>query len=217
MAGLLITVEGIEGAGKSTVLQKVENWWRRRGVQPIPAREPGGTEAGEAIRELLLRTRMPMRPETELFLVQAARSQLMAEVVEPGLRAGQVVLLDRYIDSTTAYQGYGRGLSAERIEQINHFATQGREPDLTILLDVDVRTGLERVGGRKKEKFAHDRFETETIEFIERVRQGFLELARQNAQRFFTVSSKETLEEVWKKIESELARRFLGGEREKDG
>ncbi|MFB3785376.1 MAG: dTMP kinase [bacterium] len=200
MPGFFITVEGIEGAGKTTVAERLETWLQVRGHATFRAREPGGTPTGEALRGLILDAGHPLGVEAELLLIEAARAQLMDEVVLPRLELGQTVILDRHIDSTTAYQGYGRGLDLDWIARLNHFATRGRRPDRTLLLDVDAAVGLARARGSKPDTPYADRFETEELAFMERVRQGFLTLARSEPQRFHVVNAEAGVEEVWRKV-----------------
>lgn len=198
MPGLFITVEGIEGAGKTTIAERLETWLQGRGHATFRAREPGGTPVGEALRGLILDAGHPLGVEAELLLIEAARAQLMDEVVLPRLEQGQTVILDRHIDSTTAYQGYGRGLDLDLIARLNHFATRGRRPDRTILLDVDAAVGLARARDSKPGAAYQDRFETEELAFMERVRQGFLTLARQEPARFLVVNAEREVEAVWR-------------------
>jgi len=186
MSAYFITLEGIEGAGKSTVCTAIANWFEQQGINHLCTREPGGTPGSEAIRNVLLGSDVPLCPEAELLLMQAARAQLMREVILPALDNGQTVLLDRHCDSTLAYQGYGRGIPIEAIHPLNRFATEGRAPDLTLLLDIDVKTGLER---SRKVSVTPDRFESETIDFMQRVRDGFLSLADEEPARFVVLDA----------------------------
>ncbi|MEW6237284.1 MAG: dTMP kinase [Candidatus Omnitrophota bacterium] len=201
MPGYFITVEGIEGAGKTTIVKRLTNLLQEMGHPCVSCREPGGTEAAELIRNLLLDASIPLYPETELLLMEAARAQLMREIVLPSLEAGKIVLLDRHGDSTLAYQGFGRGLEADSILWLNRFAANRRSPDLTLLLDVDVRMGLARTRKRNSPSAASDRFESETIEFLERARQGFLSMARNEPERFCVVSTNVGEEEMWAQTE----------------
>jgi dTMP kinase len=197
--GLFITVEGPEGAGKTTHARRL--YEALRGVIPLVlAREPGGTPIGEAIRTLLLDERQRgMRPETEMLLFAASRAQYVAEVVRPNLEAGTCVLSERFVDASIAYQGYGRGVPLDVVRRVNEVATGGLRPDLTLLLDIDPASGLARArsaGGKDAPAGRGDRLEQEDVAFHARVRAGFLELAREEASRFTVVDGSLPREEV---------------------
>lgn len=168
--GLLISFEGIDGSGKTTQIQNLVSQLRTQGYTVTTLREPGGTKISESIRELLLDSRSQINPMAEAMLYAAARAQLVQDVVEPLLDQGMIVLADRFIDSTIAYQGYGRGLSIEGLRQLNNLATGGLEPDLTILLDIPAENSHRQLS-------LFDRIEQEGLEFQNRVRQGYLEMA----------------------------------------
>lgn len=192
MSGKFITFEGPEGSGKSTHVQRLAERLRQAGREVLTTREPGGTPTGEAIRAILQHDHAgePIAPSAELLLFAASRAQLVQRVIAPALAKGVWVLCDRFIDSTTAYQGYGRGFDLSAIHAINGFAIQGHEPDLTILLDVETRAGMDRLAQRYEgQDGGHDRFEREALEFHERVRAGYLELARQWPGRIRLVST----------------------------
>lgn len=185
--GVLITFEGVEGSGKSTQCARLAKLLREAGYRVLETREPGGTPLAERIRDIFLASTVgakiaePMRPECEALLVCACRSQHVAHVIEPALREGVVVLCDRFVDSTLAYQGYGRALDLTALRSLNRFATDGLMPDLTLLFDVPVRIGLAR---RRRERDTElNRLDRETHRFHERVRRGFLELARTAPRR----------------------------------
>ena len=179
--GIFITIEGVEGAGKSTAIAGVAEWFRARGREVDCSREPGGTPIAEAIRQLLLNpAEEDLVPPSELMLMFAARAQHVAGRIKPGLAAGKVVISDRFTDSSRAYQGAGRGMDRSLIETLAEAAEQGVSPDLTLLLDLPVDIGMKRAAARRGEG-AHDRFERERHDFFERVRSGFLELAKQSA------------------------------------
>lgn len=185
--GVLITFEGVEGSGKSTQCARLAKLLREAGYRVLETREPGGTPLAERIRDIFLASTVgakiaePMRPECEALLVCACRSQHVAHVIEPALREGVVVLCDRFVDSTLAYQGYGRALDLTALRSLNRFATDGLMPDLTLLFDVPVRIGLAR---RRRERDTElNRLDRETRRFHERVRRGFLELARTAPRR----------------------------------
>lgn len=197
--GLFITIEGPEGAGKSTHAHRLHE--RFRGVIPLVlAREPGGTMIGEAIRAVLLDERhREMSAETEMLLFAASRAQHVGEVVLPALEAGTCVLSERFVDASVAYQAYGRGLPVEVVRRVNEVATRGLVPDLTLLLDLDPSLGLPRArgaDGKEGPRGRGDRLEQETLEFHRRVRAGFLQLAREEPSRFVVVDGTLPAEEV---------------------
>lgn len=193
-AGKFITLEGGEGCGKSTLMERLADRLRRMGRTVLTCREPGGTEIGEQVRQVLqyTRHRTVMCAETELLLFAASRAQLVREVIRPSLAAGKVVLCDRFFDSTTVYQGAGRGLDAGMVAAINRVAVGDCIPDLTVVIDLDPRVGLERVRGRD----LFDRMENQTLEFYQRVRTGYLELARREPHRVKVVDGSRELAEV---------------------
>jgi dTMP kinase len=196
MRGIFISFEGSEGSGKSTQARLLSDWLRTQGISTILTREPGGTPIGERIREVLLSPdHREMDPITELFLYLASRRQHIKELIEPSLKEGKIVITDRFSDSTMAYQGYGRGLDLSLIESLNRTATGGLSPDLTIVLDVDVREGLSRNLGIKS-----DRLEIEDIEFHEKVRRGFIEIAKKEPKRVFIVETKNGIEKTHDEI-----------------
>lgn len=197
---MFISFEGIEGSGKSTALTLLAQELERRGYDVLRTREPGGCGLGRALRPILLdaRTRsLNMRAELYLFL--ADRAQHVAEVIRPALEAGQIVLCDRYTDSTLAYQGYGRGLDPEKLRRINEMATGGLVPDLTLLMDLPVGLGLERAGLRNQRQgtvLSEGRFDAESMDFHERVRQGYLALAAEEPQRIACIDAEQRPEDV---------------------
>lgn len=169
--GRFIVLEGVEGAGKTTQIRLLSTWLEAMGVPHLAAREPGGTEVGEAIRQVLLDQReLDMPPETELLLMLAARAAFVRDVVRPALEAGQVVLADRFDLSTFAYQGYGRGIPLDEVRRLNAFATGGLVPDLYVVLDLPAGEGTDRQQREGKER---DRIEREGAAFLERVREGY--------------------------------------------
>ncbi len=205
---LFVTFEGIEGSGKSTHLRQLAAQLRRGGRDVIETREPGGTRAGAAIRELLLGgERSPLAPLAELFLYCADRTEHLDEVVRPALAAGRVVLCDRFSDSTIAYQGYGRRLALDVVRALDESARRGLRPALTILLDCPITEGLARARSRSA---AADRFEGEAAAFHERVRAGFLALAAAEPDRFFVVDATRPIEGVQAAILAETERRLRG-------
>lgn len=172
---MFISFEGIEGSGKSTVMAAVERALRAEGQEVVVTREPGGTPAGDAAREILLHKRdMAIAPLTELMLMNASRAQLVAEVIRPALSRGAVILCDRYTHSSLAYQGYGRGIPLDVVRAVCDAATGGLTPDLTLVIDVSYETSRARLSDRGGE---HDRMEREEEAFHRRIRQGYLEIA----------------------------------------
>ena len=207
--GRLITFEGPEGAGKSTQAAMLISKLEARGIEVIYTREPGGTKLGEAIRGILQYNAAGEDPcpESEVLLFEASRAQLVRHVIQPALERGAWVLCDRFADSTTAYQGFGRGLSVELLTRLNAVATDGARPDLTVLLDLDPETGLTRARARNAAQNAaasEGRFEAEALAFHARVRQGYLELARRFPERFRKVDAmrlaEPIAEDVWKLV-----------------
>src|SRR3990170_3459898 len=184
MAGSLITVEGVEGSGKTTQCRLLAAWLRRRGHRVRETSEPDGSPIGAAVRELFERDELALTPLAEAFLFVASRQEHVAKVIRPALEAGEIVISDRYADATLAYQGYGRGLDLQTIRELNGLATGGIGPDLTLLLDLDPGVGLERLGGR-----ARDAFERLDLAFHRKVRQGYLELAREEKNRIVVLDA----------------------------
>jgi len=193
VTGLFITLEGPEGAGKSTNREYLAQRLREHGLDVVLTREPGGTPLAERIRELLLTPAdEPMNSDTELLLVFAARAQHLAQVICPALARGAVVLCDRFTDATYAYQGGGRGLAFPRIEQLEQFVQGEMRPDLTLIFDLPVAIGLSRAAARGR----LDRFEQEGLGFFEAVRNAYLERARQKPQRYRVIDAGQPLTSV---------------------
>jgi dTMP kinase len=209
--GKLITFEGVEGAGKTTQLEHAAARLTARGVAVVTAREPGGTVVGEQVRQILLdRENASMTPLAEMFLYLAARAQLVAESVAPALAAGRCVLLDRYVHSTLAYQGYGLGVdlggaSAEdnlaRLRELCRAAVGEAWPDLAVVLDLEPEEGFARLGGEER-----DRIEARDLAFHRRVREGFLALAAEEPERVVVVDASPPEEELFAAVEGLLAR-----------
>ena len=192
-----ITVEGIEGAGKTSCLDLLEQRIRQRGHEVLVTREPGGTPLGEDLRQLLLGHRHDgMADDTELLLMFAARAEHLHAKIEPALAAGSWVLCDRFTDATYAYQGYGRGIDLQRIAALETWVLGERRPDLTLLLDLPVEVGLERAGRRS----TPDRFERQALTFFDRVRQGYLSLAAAAPGRFRVVDAAQSLDQVSRQV-----------------
>lgn len=198
MTGLFITVEGIDGAGKTTHVQWLREYFDRRGRVVIATREPGGTSLGEALRGLLLDSRYPIHPETEALLMFAARREHLDQVILPALAQGQVVLCDRFTDATFAYQGWGRGVSPARLEILERWVQGGLQPNLTLFFDVPVRVARERIGSDQ----AQDRFEREQAEFFERARSGYLDRAARDPQRFRVIDATQSIADIQKVLEN---------------
>ncbi|MFD2641045.1 dTMP kinase [Pseudomonas japonica] len=202
MSGLFITLEGPEGAGKSTNRDYLAGHLRDRGLDVLLTREPGGTPLAERIRELLLApSDEKMDADTELLLVFAARAQHLAEVIRPALARGAVVLCDRFTDATYAYQGGGRGLGVERIATLERFVQGGLQPDLTLLFDLPVEVGLSRAAARGR----LDRFEQEGQAFFEAVRQAYLDRAKADPQRYRLIDAAQPLVAVQQSLDGLVA------------
>jgi dTMP kinase len=200
--GLFITFEGIDGCGKSTQAWGLERRLEKEGNAPLLLREPGGTPISEDIRKVLLNPdNSSMAPENEALLLAASRSQLLKEVIVPHLEKGTIVLCDRYIDSTLAYQGFGRDLPQKWLRQINRLAFELAIPDKTFLFDLPVDVALSRLGNRQR-----DRIEATGVDFLEKVRNGFLTLAEQESDRYIILDGQNQSEELEKDISSQVLR-----------
>ncbi len=201
--GKFLTIEGTEGVGKSTNLAFVRDWLCARGLDVIVTREPGGTPMAEEVRSLLLSKRdEPVDETAELLLVFAARAQHLAQVIKPALARGTWVLSDRFTDATYAYQGGGRGLNKQVIEQLEQLVQGDLRPDLTLILDIDVESGLNRA----RQRGELDRFESETISFFERVRKAYQQRAESAPDRYRLINAGASLPEVQAEIDSVLSR-----------
>ncbi|MCR4300922.1 MAG: dTMP kinase [Sulfuricaulis sp.] len=198
---LFITLEGGEGAGKSTNLIFVRQWLQREGCDVVVTREPGGTEIGERVRDILLHTKqLHITPESEMLLMFAARFEHINKVIRPALAAGKLVLCDRFTDATYAYQGGGRGLPADRIAAVEDWVQGDLRPDLTLLFDIPVEAGRERAGQRSEP----DRFERENNEFFQRIRATYLARAAREPKRIHVIDASRPLEQVEQQIVSVL-------------
>lgn len=200
-----ITFEGGDGTGKTTQIQTLEKYFRELKRSCVTTREPGGTELGKLIRKVLLEVGdSEIATSTELFLYLADRSQHVKEIIRPAIDSGNMVLCDRFTDSTLAYQGYGRGIDLNWLRRLNETAGAGICPDMTFLFDCPVEIGLARTAQRRAQSAIdrpqEDRFEREQLEFHERVRQGFLDLARTEPHRFRVIDASATVDQVAKRI-----------------
>ena len=201
-SGTFVAIEGGEGAGKSTQLRLLEAWLLERGHEVVVTREPGATASGARIRALLLDPTTTLAPRAEAMLYAADRAQHVAEVVRPALERGAVVVTDRYVDSSLAYQGAGRELAVEEVARLSHWATGGLRPDLVVLLDIDPVVGLARAGDEP------DRIEAESLAFHSRVREGFLELAGSDPDRYLVVPAEQEVELAQQAIRRRVAEQF---------
>lgn len=202
--GLFISFEGPEGSGKSTQIKLLNEYLKKKGYNVVLTREPGGTKISENIRNVLLSPEnKEILPETELFLYAAARIQHIGEIIKPALNKGSIVISDRFHDSTTAYQGYGRNISLDYIEKIHKLSLKDTIPDITFVLMVDVRLGIKRARNKsekgKKQFKGGDRIEQENIEFHKQVIKGYYEIAEKEKDRI-TIIPENTIKNVHKKI-----------------
>lgn len=200
---MFITLEGPEGSGKTSHLPHLVEYLREKGHVVFPTREPGGTSIGEQIREVIHDLKnVEMHPRTETLLYQAARAQIVEQVFKPRLKAGEIVISDRYYDSTIAYQGYGHQQDLEQVRALVRYATGGLVPDLTVLLNVDVEEGLRR----KKKDNEWNRLDAYTIEFHQRVHAGYAEMVRQEPNRWVVIDAGKE----WDQVQGELRLVILG-------
>ena len=201
MRGKFITLEGIDGAGKSTHMRWIARFLRRRGLKLTVTREPGGTPVGEKLRRMMLGGRQALHAETETLLMCAARREHLDKVIVPALHAGRWVLCDRFTDATYAYQSAGSGVAWAKVAILERWVQEGRQPDLTILLDVSPEVGKRRAGRRRKA----DRFEREKAAYYRRVRSAYLRRARVSRGRVHVVNAGRSLSEVQTELEKILA------------
>ena len=208
MNGLFITFEGGEGCGKSTQIAALKARLEAMGKTVVQTREPGGTALGESVRSLLQHddAGQGMSPEAELLLFAASRAQHVRELVAPAIAQGQIVLCDRFLDSTTVYQGVARAIDSKKVDTINQFAIGDTKPDLTILIDLPPEIGLARVHARSDGQL--DRMENEAIEFFQAVRQGYLDLAKSEPKRFLVLDGSQSIEDletqIWQRVGAAL-------------
>ena len=192
--GLFITFEGADGCGKTTQIELLNNYLISKGKDTILTREPGARGLGVKLREILLNYDGDVSPNCESFLFLADRAQHVDCIIKPALEEGKIILCDRHTDSTVAYQGYGRGLDIERINYLNNIATSGLKPDLTIVFDIDIETSMQRVG---KEK---DRMESAGMDFFNNVRNGYLEIAKNEPNRVKVINSADSINNIHKQV-----------------
>lgn len=192
--GLFITLEGADGCGKTTQLNLLKEYLTNKGFEIVLTREPGGKGLGEKLREILLNYDGEVSDRCEAFLYLADRAQNIDIIIKPAINSGKIVLCDRHTDSSVAYQGYGREQNIDNINMLNELAVNGVHPDLTIVFDIDTETSMARVGAEK------DRLESAGFEFHKRVRNGYLEIAKQNPQRIKVVDASQSIENVQKDV-----------------
>lgn len=201
--GLFITFEGADGCGKTTQIKLLDEYLKSRGFSTLLTREPGARGLGEKIREILLNYDGEVSPRCESFLFLADRAQHADCIIKPAVENGVIVLCDRHTDSTIAYQGYGRGVDIDELKKLNELAVNGLKPDLTFVFDIDVKTSMTRVG---KEK---DRMESAGIEFFERVRRGYLEIAKKEPERAKVIDATQPVEKIHYEV-LELIKNVIG-------
>jgi dTMP kinase len=203
--GLFITLEGVEGAGKSTLMSYVAEILSEAGNDVLQTREPGGTKTGEQIRNILLDSKnVGLTDDAELLLMFAARAQHINEIINPALSSGKIVLCDRFTDASYAYQGGGRGIDASRIQILEDWVQQGLKPNLTLLFDIDIETGLRRAGKRSEA----DRFEQEEVSFFERIRNCYLQRAENEPERFRIIDASQSFDHVKQQLQ-EILKEYL--------
>ncbi len=198
-----ITFEGADGAGKTTQIDFVKEFLSENNIEFVTTREPGAGKLGEKIRDILLNYDGDIAPLSELLLYMADRAQHVENFIRPNLMAGKIVLCDRYIDSSVAYQGFARGLNIEQIKSLNNIATNNLTPDITFLFDIETQTAMQRVGNNK------DRMEKEGIEFHKKLCEGYRILAKENPDRFVIIDANKSVEEVKKQTLTELKKHLF--------
>ena len=216
--GFLISFEGGEACGKSMQIKKLLQYLKDKEIDFVISREPGGTDVGEKIRDILLHDKSVISANTEFLLLSASRSKLVEDVIRPSLKEGKVVIMDRYYDSSFAYQGFGGGMDLDQIKKITELAIgenlemkkdpQSAVPKLTFLLDLSYEDGMKRKAADENLKNL-DRIESKAKEYHDKVRAGYLKLAKQNPQRFFVVDASKSPDEVFEKIKSEFEKRYF--------
>jgi dTMP kinase len=194
---MLITFEGVEGSGKSTQIELLYDYFVEKGYEVVKTREPGGTAFGEALRKVSLKPDLHVLPLSELLVFMAMRAQHVEELIAPALQEGKIVLCDRFVDATYAYQGFGRGIDLGIIETLNRLVTKGIRPNLTILIDCKVEEGFRR---KAESDPSMDRFEKEALSFHKKIKKAYLKLAKEDPKRFFVINGTLKIEDVQKKI-----------------
>lgn len=207
MAGFLVSFEGGDGCGKSTQIKLFTEFLKRENIDFLCTREPGGTDVGEEIREILLHSKGKMSAETEFLLFSASRSKIVEDVIKPALKAGKVVVLDRYYDSSYTYQGYAGDLKVKDLENITEFAIKGTVPNLTFLLDLSYEDAMKRKNKDEKLKDL-DRIESKGKEYHNKVRQGYLLLAKKNKKRIVVIDANQSVEKIEKQIQDVFQKRY---------
>ncbi|OGW52581.1 MAG: dTMP kinase [Nitrospirae bacterium RIFCSPLOWO2_02_42_7] len=208
MKGIFITFEGIEGCGKTTQVHLLAGHLEEQGCKVLKTREPGGTEISEAVREILLSNDfVKMNPHTEVLLYLASRAQHISDKIKPALEKGMIVISDRFSDSTFVYQCYVRGIDYQIVEEMNSFTTEGISPDITFVLDLEPEEGLRRAVSRnQKHSRKEDRMEKESLEFHQKVREGYLKMAERHPDRIHVISSNRDKTEVQEEIKGIVGR-----------
>jgi len=202
MTGLFITLEGGDGSGKSTQLARLVRWLEESGHTVVVSREPGGTDLGLELRDIVLHRRGAIAPRAEALIYAADRAHNIATKVRPALERGDIVVQDRYLDSSVAYQGAGRVLGGDEVREVSLWATEGLLPDLTVLLDLDESSGKDRLAGSRTQ---YDRLEAEQQDFHARVRAAYLALAAAEPQRFLTVDARGSVDDIAALIQARVA------------
>lgn len=201
--GLFVTFEGVDGCGKTTQIELLNKYLQSKGFKTLLTREPGAKGLGEKVREILLNYDGEVSPRCESFLFLADRAQNADCIIKPAIKNGVIVLCDRHTDSTIAYQGYGRGVNIAELKSLNDMAVGGLKPDLTFVFDIDAETSMQRVGSEK------DRMESAGFEFFEKVRKGYLDIAKQEPERVKVIDSTKPIEQIHKEV-LELLENVIG-------
>ena len=201
--GLFVTFEGVDGCGKTTQIELLNKYLQSKGFKTLLTREPGAKGLGEKVREILLNYDGEVSPRCESFLFLADRAQNADCIIKPAIKNGVIVLCDRHTDSTIAYQGYGRGVNIDELKSLNDMAVGGLKPDLTFVFDIDAETSMQRVGSEK------DRMESAGFEFFEKVRKGYLDIAKQEPERVKVIDSTKPIEQIHKEV-LELLENVIG-------
>ncbi|WP_427337703.1 dTMP kinase [Caloranaerobacter sp. DY30410] len=211
MRGIFITIEGPDGSGKSTQIRLLEEYLKDKGYNVVVTREPGGTRISEDIRKVILDTsNTNMSPHTEALLYAASRAQHVYETILPALRKGKIVICDRFVDSSLVYQGFARGLGIEKIKEINDFATEGLEPDITLFFDIDVDVALKRIGNRT----TRDRLDKENVEFHRKVYEGYMKIREMYSHRIEVINAACDIENTFKQVKNVIDRLLELNEKE---